>query len=117
MRVQREGVRPFQADIDGAGSFIEDPEHAVGAVDVEPQIVFTGDLRDFLQRVDGAGVDRSGAGRDEHRTHARLPVRSDQATQCAGVHAACAVDRDRAEVMAAQAKEFRCLAQTAVPLG
>jgi hypothetical protein len=79
------------------------------AVDVQPDVVPGGDVRDLVERVDGAGVRCAAAGNDRERQVTCAAVVLDRAAERVGPHAELLVRRDRAQLLCPDAELFHAL--------
>jgi predicted CoA-binding protein len=142
---EREGgpVRPLVADQDAAGvvghvqPLVEvegqrirrlDPgeprrqlgrqqgEPAEGGIDVEPQALLAAEPGQGRKVVDRPGVDRPGGTHDAEGLQARRPVGRERALECGNLHPVPGIDRDQAQLVAAEAQKLERLGDAAMRL-
>ena len=116
MGVENQRVGPFHAAVAGRDRRVENAERAVGAVDMEPEVLRARDIGECIERVDRAGV--HGAGRaDEHcRQGAARPIGGDRRAQRGRVEPAF-LERHLPHRTAAEAKELQGAPHAAMGLG
>ena len=83
VRVEHQRVGPFHAAVAGRDRRVEHPERAVGAVDVEPEVLRGRHVGERVERVDRAGVDGAGRADEQRRqgTRSRDRRRSSRAAR------------------------------------
>ncbi len=69
------------------------------SVHMQPQILLLAKLRNLFERIDGAGVDRPGAGYHTSRIQTSLAVFFDLLRQFGNVHSEFGVDGDFARIV------------------
>ena len=78
VRIERDTVGEANGlELSGVASG-KDGRRAVGAVDVQPYVLFAADLGDIAERIDGACVHGSRAGDDRDRRRALRPIARDR---------------------------------------
>jgi hypothetical protein len=107
VRVEREEIRQCEA-VELLGRS-DGGQSAVGAVDMEPQIVRPRHLGDACQRVDRAGYDRAGRRHDRDRPSPRATVVRDRCLQIIETHPEVVVHGNQSEIRPAQAERRHCL--------
>ncbi len=86
MRIHHQGVGSVEPAEGPFPLVAEDEEPAVGAVDVQPETLFPGDRRDFLDGIDDTGVGRARARDNEKRKETGRAVARDRPLERIGAH-------------------------------
>ena len=95
VRVDDHRVGHLQAVVEFVYARIENAGQAVGAVDVHPDILLTGNLADRCEWVDGAGICGAGVGNNRYRQHPFSPILVDRGLKCIDAHAPPGIAIDR----------------------
>ena len=92
-------------------------ERAVGAVDVQPEVLLAAERGELAQRIDGAGDTEPPVADDEEREQAVCAVGRDRVPQRGDVHAQRRVGRDPAQGLGAEPEHVGRLLHPGVGLG
>ena len=102
VRVERQGIGQRQSmELLGRS---QGGQPSVGAIDVQPQTLAPGEVGDLRQGIDRAGDDAAGAGHDGDRRVSSFAVGGNSGLERIRPHPECVVDRDQAQIVAADAK-------------
>ena len=116
MGVENQRVGPFHAAVAGRDRRVEHAERAVGAVDVEPELLRGRDIGERVERVDRAGVDGAGRADEQRRQGAARAIGGDRRAQRGRVEPA-SLERHLAHRTTAEAKQLQGAPHAAVGLG
>src|SRR5690606_24482465 len=115
--IERERVSAREAFEERAELRAGVEEGAVSAVDVVPESLARGEIGDGVEGVDGAGVRRARARRDEGRPEPGAPVRRDGVGEGVDTQAEVVVDGDRAYAVVGDPRQPRRFSHRVMRLG
>ena len=116
MGVEHQRVGSFHAPVAGRDRRVEHAERAVGAVDVEPELLGGRDVGERVERVDRAGIDGAGRADEQSRQRPARAIGGDRLAQRRRVEPA-SLERHLTHRAAADAEELQSPPHAAVSLG
>jgi len=114
--VENQRVGLFHAAVAGRDRCVEYAERAVGAVDVEPEVLRGRDIGERVERVDRAGVDGAGRADEQRRQGPARTIGGDRRAQRGRVEPA-SLERHLTHRTTAEAKELQGAPHAAMGLG
>jgi len=92
--IQRHRIGPLETCVEVRDVGVEDAERTVRAIHMQPETVLSTEVGQFIERVNGAGINRSGTGHHTERSQTRFAVGSDRFAQGRQIHFVPLIDRD-----------------------
>src|SRR6185369_7744232 len=117
VRIERNRIGEIQAGEEMLLAFVENAGRAVCAVDVKPEIKFSGDGGDLRKRIDYARVRCAGAADDAERSQAFASIGFNPFTQLIDTHALSFIAGNLAHVIASEAENVCCFRDRHVNFG
>ena len=114
VKIERDRIRVLDACKARCKRRRKDPERAIGAVDMEPELFFPAQLAECDEIVDRADIDGAGGSDHEEGFQAGLAVGRDLPAQRRDIKTMALIDSDHAQCIAAEARDIHGLADAAM---